>query len=987
MKGTFCIIDASSYVFRAYHAIRGLTNSQGMATNAVYGYVTMLLKVVKDMSPSHVAVALDPVGKSFRSSLYEAYKANRPPVPPDLKQQFPYIEPVTRALGLAAVRMEGFEADDVIATLAVRAQQAGIPTTLISGDKDLMQLIGPGVSMFDPMKDKLWDAEAVKEKFGVPPELVAEVLALMGDSSDNVPGVHGIGPKGAADLIRQFGTVEALYARLPEVARDKVRLALQEHQADAMMSRRLVELRRDVPVEWNPSTLVPGGRDVGALRELFGFLEFRTLLRDLLPGSETGAVAQGTGQGGTLPGLLPGLGNVGASRADAGKSPLPGIGGGGSARESSSSGLLPGIEGAAGARGSSTGLLPGMAGTGGSRAGSNAGEGASGSISLGASAMPQPQVVCREEQLRALAEDMRRTGRAAVDTETTSTHPVEAVLVGISACTVPERVYYIPVGHRGVMPESQLPLGLVREVLGPVLADPAVRKVGQNFKYDTLVLWNHGFEVEGLSFDTLLASYLLDPGRLSHSLDSLAADFLGLKLITYKEVTSQGARQVTFDQVPVAAAARYSGEDAWATLLLADRFGPRIVAEGFESLLADVELPLSTVLGRMEQAGVAIDSEALQALSRDFQGRLLRLEREIFEAAGTGFNLASPKQLAEVLFDKLGLPRGKKTKTGYSTDVSVLEELAPQHPVPRLMLEHRGTAKLKNTYADVLPGLVSRKTGRIHTSFNQAVAATGRLSSSDPNLQNIPIKGEDGKAIRRAFVAAPGMRFVSADYSQIELRVLAHLAGDKVLIDAFRKGEDIHSRTAAEIFRVLPGMISPDMRRVAKTINFGIIYGMSAYRLSREQGIPFRQAQAFIDTYFARYSGVSKYLEDVVKRARELGYSETMLKRRRPLPELSAVNAQVRSTGERMALNTPVQGGAADIVKLAMLKLDRRLRKERLPARMLLQVHDELVVEVNEDAAEDTARVVREEMESAFPLDVPLKVDVGVGANWAEVHG
>ncbi|MBM4354242.1 MAG: DNA polymerase I, partial [Deltaproteobacteria bacterium] len=882
MRGTFCIIDASSYVFRAYHAIRGLTNSQGVATNAVYGYVTMLLKVVKDMAPSHVAVAMDPVEKSFRHGMYPAYKANRPPTPPDLKQQFPYIEPVTRALGLAAVRVEGFEADDVIATLAVRGQRAGIPVTVVSGDKDLMQLVGPGVSMFDPMKDKLWDTDAVKEKFGVPPQQVAEVLAIMGDSSDNVPGVHGIGPKGAAELIRQFGTVEALYGRLGEVAREKVRGALEQHRDDAMLSRKLVELRRDVPIEEDISALVPAARDAAALRELFTFLEFRTLLRDLLPGSSEQA------SGGSVP-VAAALGPV---------------------RVDPAAPLIPAVR-----------------------------------VETGGPVMPEVQVVCREEQLRALADDMVRTGRASVDTETTSTHPVDAVLVGISVCTAPERVYYVPVGHKGVVPEEQLSLGRVREVLGPILAAPAIRKVGQNFKYDTLVLWNHGFEVEGLAFDTLLASYLLDPGRTSHSLDSLSADFLGLRLITYKEVTSSGSRQVTFDQVPVPAAARYSGEDAWATLLLAERLGSRIESEGFKSLLLEVEQPLSRVLARMEQAGVAIDSAALQVLSREFQSRLLRLEREIFEAAGVGFNLASPKQLAEVLFDKLGLPRGKKTKTGYSTDVSVLEELAPMHPVPRLMLEHRGVAKLKNTYADVLPVLVSRRTGRIHTSFNQAVAATGRLSSSDPNLQNIPIKGEDGKAIRRAFVAGPGMKFVSADYSQIELRVLAHLASDRVLIDAFRRGEDIHSRTAAEIFRVLPGMITPDMRRVAKTINFGIIYGMSAYRLSREQGIPFRQAQSFIDAYFARYSGVSRFLEEAVRQAGQLGYSETMLKRRRPLPELKSGNAQVRGMGERMALNTPVQGGAADIVKLAMLRLDERLAKDRLPARMLLQVHDELVVE------------------------------------------
>ena len=895
---TLCLVDASAYVFRAYHAIRGLTNSKGMATNAIFGYVKALLKAYEDMKPTHVAVVMDSVGKSFRHDMYPAYKANRPPVPTDLKEQFPYIEPVTEALGFPTVRVEGFEADDVIATLAVKGSEAGMKVVIVSADKDLMQLIGDGVTMYDSMRDKLYDSDAVVEKFRVPPNKIVDLLALMGDSSDNVPGVRGIGPKGAAKLIDQFGDVETLLANTHAVGGKKQAAALEEHKEEALLSKRLVTLDTAVLLPCELESLLPRAKNMAKLRELYTLFGFRRLLADLLPTSDE---------------------------------PVE--------------------------------------------------------VDAGAPVMPETIIIWTEEQLEELVAAVRKEGRVAVDTETTSTRPMAAALVGISACPSPDKVYYIPIAHRGARAEEQLPLDVVRRHLGPLLADPKCRKIGQNFKYDTVILRNHGFDVEGLAFDPMLASYLLNPGRTSHGLDNLSVELLGVRLISFKEVAGTGAKQVTFDLVPIRQAAKYAGEDAWATLLLADLLEPDIEKAGMSSLLHDLEIPVSDMLARMEMDGIAVDSERLGLLSDEFTERLIGLEREIHGLAGVPFNLNSPKQLSEILFDRIGLRPGKKTKTGYSTDVKVLEELSRVHPLPKKMLEHRTFAKLKSTYVDVLPTLVNRTTGRIHTSFNQAITATGRLSSSDPNLQNIPIRGDEGKRIRQAFVPAPGMRLLSADYSQIELRMLAHLAQDQVLGEAFRRGEDIHSRTAAEIFRVLPGMITPDMRRVAKTINFGIVYGMSAFRLARDQGIPVKQAKAFIDTYFSRYSGIKSFLDGSVAVARERGYAETILKRRRYLPDLNASNHQVRSMAERMAVNTPVQGGAADIMKLAMLAVDRRLRETGLPVRVLLQVHDELVLEVEAGREHDVIEAVRETMEGAYTLSVPLKVDIGIGDNWAEVHG
>lgn len=897
-----CLIDGSAYVFRAYHAIRGLTNSEGMATNALFGYVNMLGKVVKDLSPAYVAVIMDCIGPSFRKEMYPEYKANRPPPPADLKEQFPYVEPLTEALGIPTVRAETFEADDIIATMAEMAREQQVEVIIVSSDKDLMQLVDDHVVMFDPMKDKWYRRQEVIDRHGVGPELIVDLLAIMGDSSDNVPGVRGIGAKGAANLLNEYGSLDEVLARVEDVKPPRAQTALQEFRDSALLSRELVKLRFDAPVPADLRSLIPRGKDVDKLRELFTFLGFRRMLATLLPGSQDGEEEK-------------------------------------PAQVSS------------------------------------------------APRMPEARLVTTVGQLEALAREIAARGEVSLDTETTSVQPVKARLVGISAATDSGSVYYIPLTHTGEGADNQLSLDQVKLVLSPLLADPKIRLIGQNFKYDMVVLRNHGFDVEGLGFDTMIASYLLNPGRASHSLDNLAAEFLGLKLISYKEVTTRDGLRLCFDRVPVREAARYAGEDAWATLLLRDRLAPDIRQAGLDALLRDLELPVSEVLADMELRGIAIDSARLDAMSRDFEGRIRELEKEIHRVAGLPFNVNSPKQLGEVLFERLRLPKKRKTKTGYSTDSQVLEELAGTHPLPDKVLEYRSLTKLKSTYVDVLPTLVNSKTGRIHTSFNQAVTATGRLSSSNPNLQNIPIRGEEGLKIREAFIPGPGMKYLAADYSQVELRVLAHLSGDPGLTRAFVNGEDIHARTAAEIFNVLPGLVSSDMRRVAKTINFGIVYGMSAYRLSREQKIPFAQAERFIKTYFARYPGIKQFLETTVEEGKAKGFVETILKRRRYLPELKARNRQVFESGRRMAINTPVQGGAADIVKLAMLRLYQRLKKEGVQAFMVLQVHDELVLEVAPDVADQVSTIVRDTMENVLHLDVPLKVDVGVGDNWAQVHG
>lgn len=953
-----CLVDGFGFVFRAYHAIRPLTNAKGMSTHALFGYTNMLLKSRKVLKPDYLAVALESPGPTFRQQIYPEYKANRPEVPADLKEQIPWVEPITEALGIPALRMPGLEADDVIAGYVERAVDKGFHVVVVSADKDLMQLVrDPTVRLFDPMKDKWYNEAEVLERYGVMPKNVVDLLSLMGDSSDNVPGVSGIGAKGAAALVQQFGDVESILAHAQEVKQNRTREALLSGHEDARLSKRLItlETRFDLPRPLEELVLAP--RDPERLRTLFQELGFHSFLRDLLPASQPSVPQLSSSN-------LAGVAAASPSRIK----PLPLFASAASRASSAPDDHVPGDS----LSGTETYVetVPAVLGD----------------VSY-VGAMPAPAIVRTEQAIRELADRIRVAGKVALDTETTSLQATRAELVGLSLALSPDSLFYVPIAHRGPAAGAQLPLELVRAILGPVLSDPAVGKVGQHFKYDSVVLRCNGFQPAGLVFDTMLASYILDPGRTSHGLDGLAAEFLGVKTISYKEVTRQGGLAVRFDDVPVPEAARYSAEDVWATWLLMDCLEPRLVEQGLMSLLTDVELPVSEILAEMERVGVAIDPQRLGQLSKEFAGELLDVERQVYEAAGAPFNINSPKQLGEVLFERLGLPKGKKTKTGYSTDVTVLEELAPLHPVAASVLRYRTLTKLKGTYVDVLPELVNPRTGRIHTSYNQAVAATGRLSSSDPNLQNIPVRGDEGRRIREAFVPASGTVLLSADYSQIELRVLAHLAGDAHLVEAFKRGDDIHARTAAELFHVLPAMVTPDQRRLAKTINFGILYGMSAFRLAREQGLPYKQAEKFIKDYFARYPGIDAFMKGCIHQANELGYVETLLRRRRYIPDARSSNAQVRSAAERIAVNTPVQGGAADIIKLAMIRLDSKLRQSGTGARVIMQVHDELVLEVPLDQIEPVRELVIDAMESVMDLAVPLKVGACVGHNWAQAHG
>ena len=881
------LIDGSSYIYRAYFAIRHLSNSKGFATNAVFGFINMLLKVVREHAPDHLAVVFDAKGPTFRKELYPEYKANRTAMPEDLVPQIPYIKEVVRAFNMPAIEKPGYEADDIIATLAKKFAAEGLEITVVTGDKDLMQIVSERIRLLDTMKDKVSGLEEVAERFGGTPDKVIEVQALAGDSSDNIPGVPGIGEKTAVKLIREFGTVENLLERCGEV-KGKMGEKLREFAEQARLSKRLVTLVDDLPLDLDYSSFALSEPNRQALTALFKELEFHKLIQEF----STESRADGAGYRGVLD--------------------------------------------AAG--------------------------------------------------LDELTAELRRAGRFAFDTETTSLDAVRADLVGLSFSIKEKEAWYIPVGHRYLGAPEQLDSKHVLEALRPLLEDPQLFKIGQNLKYDLLVLRRAGVEVKGPFFDTMIASYLAQPAAKSHGMDALASDLLGHKTVSYAEVTGSGRNRIGFEEVEVEKAVHYAAEDADITLRLATVLEPKLDETEQRCLFDEVEMPLVEVLTAMEWAGIRIDSAFLGALSKEMEGKLATLEREIHELARGPFNIASPKQLGEVLFERLGLPKGRKTKTGWSTDVEVLSALAEQHPVAARILEHRSLAKLKNTYCDALPKLVNPDTGRIHTSFNQAVTATGRLSSSEPNLQNIPIRTEEGGRIREAFIPAEGNVLLAADYSQIELRILAHLADEAVLKESFAQGEDIHKRTASEVFGVFPEMVTTEMRRQAKTINFGVIYGMGAFSLGKDLGIPTREAQVFIDNYFARYPGIKTFMESKREEARAKQYVTTLLGRRCAVPEIASSNGAIRAYAERNAINYPIQGSAADIVKVAMVRIQRRLAQEGLKARMVLQVHDELVFDVPQGELERVRELVRSEMEGALPLSVPLLVDIGVGANWREAH-
>lgn len=892
---TLYLVDGSSYIYRAYYAIRHLSNSKGEATNAVFGFTKMLQTLIKQEQPDHLAVVFDAKGPTFRKELYSEYKANRSAMPEDLVPQIPLIKEVVRAFKLPLLELPGYEADDIIATLARRYANAGLAVTVVTGDKDLMQIVDERISLLDTMKGKRSREAEVIERFGVPPRQVLEVLGLAGDTSDNIPGVPGIGEKTASALIQEFGDIENLLANIDRVKGAKRQENLRQFAAQARLSRKLADLVYDLPVEIDYEDLAICPPDSSLLAELYVRLEFHQLLKELDLSSQSDRAT---------------------NRADA----------------------------------------------------------------------SHYQTVTTEAALDTLIAELRANGRFAVDTETTSLRAVQAELVGLSFSLAAGSGWYLPVGHRYLGAPAQLPLMLVLEKLRPLLEDVQYEKVGQNIKYDALVLRNAGIELAGVTDDCMVLSYLTHPEAKSHGLDALASDLLGHRMIPYKELTGSGQKQIGFAEVEVEKAAVYAAEDADMTWQIAEKLLPELPTVGAEKLYREIEIPLVDVLTRMEWQGIRVDARQLKQLSAEMGVELARLETEIHALAGGQFNINSTKQMGEILFEKLGLPRGKKTKTGWSTNVEVLTVLAEEHDIAAKILDYRSLAKLISTYTDALPQLINPATGRIHTSFNQAVTATGRLSSSEPNLQNIPIRSVEGRRIREAFLPAEGNLLLAADYSQIELRVMAHMADVAALKESFAAGEDIHRRTASEIFNVFPDMVSDEMRRQAKTINFGVLYGMGAFSLAKDLGIGRKEAQQFIDSYFARYPAVRRFMEERKAEAREHQYVTTLLGRRCAITEINSSNGAIRSYAERNAINYPVQGSAADIIKVAMVNIDRRLRHEKLQTRMVLQVHDELVFDVPQAELELIKQLVKLEMENAVPLSVPLVVDIGVGANWSEAH-
>ncbi len=904
-NNTLYLIDGSSYLYRAYFAIKRLSSPSGFPTNAIYGFTQMLLKLLKDYQPQHLAMVFDVGRVTFRTELYPAYKANRAEMPDDLRQQVGPIRDLVRAFNIPVVELEGYEADDLIGTLAARWEASGGTVVVVTGDKDLMQIVTEQTTLLDTMKNTTSSIPQVHERFGVGPQGVIDILGLAGDTSDNIPGVPGIGEKTAIKLIQQFGSLDALLERAAEVP-GKTGEKLREFAEQARLSRILATIIKDVPYELHPEQLAAKEPNVPQLHELFTQFGFHTLIKEL--------TAQATLQN------------------------------------------------------------------------------------------DQYHCIQTEAQLEELAQRLESADAFAFDTETTGLDPRTAQLVGISVALQPHEAFYIPLRHRAPsqagtgdlfaaaepadnLLAGQLPVAQVLERLRPAFGNPAIRKVGQNLKFDLQVLATAGLEVAGIWCDTMLCSYLLNPSRGGHGLDALAQEHLNHRMISYDEVTGSGKNRICFSEVEIDKATRYAAEDADATWLVHEKLLPLVHEQGLDRLLFELEMPLMQIMTRMEQHGVLLDLAYLKELGNGFGQRMAELEKRIIELAGAPFNLNSPKQLEEVLFDRLGLQAGKKTKgkTGRSTDNEVLSGLAEEHEIARLLLDYRGLAKLKSTYADALARLADPQ-GRVHTSYNQAVTATGRLSSSDPNLQNIPIRTDEGRRIREAFIAPPGCVILAADYSQIELRVLAHLSADPVFCDAFNRDEDIHTRTASEVFGLFPEMVTSEMRRQAKTINFGIIYGQGAFSLAKQLGVARNVAEKFISAYKERHSGAIAYLESCITQAKETGYVTTILGRKLPISDITSPNGNLRSFAERNAINYPIQGSAADIIKKAMLGIDRAIREQSLKSRLIMQVHDELVFEVPEAELEQMQELVNREMSQAVPLQVPLKVDINHGTNWSQAH-
>lgn len=888
---TIFLIDGSAFLYRAFHAIRSLATSEGHPTNATFGFTRILLKLLKEKQPEYAAVFFDVKGPTFRHKMYADYKANRPPMPEELAVQIPDIKAVTEALNIPIVQKLGYEADDLVGTYARIAQEEGFSVVMVTGDKDFTQLITDTCVLWDPMKDTVLDREAVKAQMEIEPAQFVDVLGLAGDTSDNIPGVKGVGPKTAMKLIAEYGSIQNIYENLDRLAsKKKLHESLSASKEVVTLSRELATIDQQVEVKEKIQDFKLMGFDTHKAFELFQSFEFKNLATEF------------------------------ADKADKTKKIY--------------------------------------------------------------------KLITAVPEMEKLAKVLGNKGIFAVDTETTAKDPMEADLVGLSFSYMDDAAFYIPVAHTNTGDLEQPSKEEVLRIFKPLLENPEIRKVGQNIKYDIIVLARYGIFLSGVAFDTMIASHLLNPGTRGHSLDRIAMNLFGYKMISYEEVAGKGKTQIGFEEVPVDIAADYAAEDADITFMAYKVLEKELRDKELASLMETIETPLISVLAKMEMAGIKVDAAELFRMSREFEGEMSDLEKEIYELAGEQFNINSSQQLGEILFEKLELTPTKKTKkkTGYSTDVQVLTQLAEHHELPKRLLRYRTLGKLKSTYVDALSQLVHRETGRIHTSFNQTITVTGRLSSSNPNLQNIPTRKPEGKRIRKAFIPEEGCTLVSADYSQIELRLLAHCAEDEILIEAFKGDEDIHTRTALEVFQVLPGLVTEELRSQAKAINFGIVYGMSAFRLSNELGISRKMAASYIDNYFKRYAGVKSYIDTTIEETKKTCTVSTLFGRKRLLPDIRSSNVNLRNFAQRAAINTPIQGSAADLIKLAMIQMQAALEKEGMASKMLLSVHDEIIFETPEEEHDRLIVLARDIMENVFPLKVPLKVNFGSGPNWADAE-
>jgi len=888
-KPTLFLIDGNSYIYRAFYAIPHLSNSQGLPTNAILGFTNMLIKVIREDQPDYFAVAFDVKGPTFREEAFEGYKIHRPKTPPDLLVQIPYIKKIVQSFKIPILELPGYEADDVLGTISDRGKR-DYAVYIITGDKDAFQLISDSVFVIREHKERaLYDTKKVIERYGVEPSQIPDLMGLMGDKIDNIPGVPGIGEKRAKILIQEFHTLENLLENVDSITSPALQRTLKENKEQALMSKMLATILTDCPIEIDWPSLKMGDPDHRTLVDIFKELEFSSLMRQFAPASELSE--------------------------------------------------------------------------------------------------KKYRIILDRAEFDDLCSRLKNCPALSIDLETTDKRPMWAEIVGISISFEDHHAFYIPIRHSYPDCPKQLDPAYVLKCLRPILEDPGIKKYGQNIKYDMICLSQAGISIQGLGFDTMVASYVLNPTKHNHNLTQISLEYLGHKPISYEDVAGKGKQAKRFDQVAIEKAGKYSCEDADLALLLTNRLRPRIDEEGLNDLYYGLELPMIDVLAAMEQNGVRIDTAMLSDLSKELGLELEGISDRIFSLSGENFNIDSPKQLSHILFEKLGLPPIKRTKTGLSTNVDVLMALAAMgHELPGVILEYRQIKKIKSTYVDALPCLVHPKSNRVHTSFNQTVTATGRLSSSDPNLQNIPIRTELGRRVRQAFIPEEGDLILSADYSQIELRILAHLSQDPILIKAFQEGEDVHTRTACEIFGLTPDQVSTDMRRRAKTVNFGIIYGMSGYGLSQDLGVDQSTAQEYIDHYFERYAGVKSFIDKLLEEARNKGFVCTLFNRRRFIKELDSPNRNTRQMAERMAINSPIQGSAADLIKEAMIRLYPKLKRELPDTKLILQIHDELLFEVNERDVEKASEMIRQEMEGAIHLSIPVKVDINTGKSWAEAH-